>query len=175
MFLSSSRVSGVLKMSSWQQNTEPTEWYWCVTVSACAAIFSPDRHSCGLFEPDHDFSLQSTHGGRQLDGARAPIDVLVEVRKKNPALLDRIEVYVDGGVRRGTDVVKALCLGARGVGLGRPILYAQSAYGAAGVSKALQIMEEEIQMAMRLLGANTVADLKPEMVEVSNPERWVPV
>jgi L-lactate dehydrogenase (cytochrome) len=97
------------------------------------------------------------------------------VRKKNPALLDRIEVYVDGGVRRGTDVVKALCLGARGVGLGRPILYAQSAYGAAGVSKALQIMEEEIQMAMRLLGANTVADLKPEMVEVSSPERWVPV
>ncbi|GAA5951389.1 hypothetical protein JCM8115_005137 [Rhodotorula mucilaginosa] len=122
-----------------------------------------------------DGVVLSTHGGRQLDGARAPIDVLVEVRKKNPALLDRIEVYVDGGVRRGTDVVKALCLGARGVGLGRPILYAQSAYGAAGVSKALQIMEEEIQMAMRLLGANTVADLKPEMVEVSSPERWVPV
>lgn len=96
------------------------------------------------------------------------------MRKRNPALLDKIEVYVDGGVRRGTDVVKALCLGARGVGLGRPILYAQSAYGAAGVSKALQIMEEEIQMAMRLLGANTIADLKPEMVEVSSPERWVP-
>ncbi|BGP54457.1 hypothetical protein JCM8202v2_002037 [Rhodotorula sphaerocarpa] len=116
----------------------------------------------------------STHGGRQLDGARAPIDVLIEVREKNPALLQQIEVYLDGGVRRGTDVVKALCLGARGVGLGRPILYAQSAYGAAGVSKALQIMEEEIQMAMRLLGANTLADLKPEMVEVTMPERWVP-
>lgn len=96
------------------------------------------------------------------------------MRQKNPALLQQIEVYLDGGVRRGTDVVKALCLGARGVGLGRPILYAQSAYGAAGVSKALQIMEEEIQMTMRLLGANTVADLKPEMVEVTMPERWVP-
>lgn len=100
--------------------------------------------------------------------------MLIEVRRKNPALLKELEVYVDGQARRGTDVLKALCLGARGVGFGRPFLYAQSAYGADGVDKAIRILENEIQNAMRLLGANTLADLKPEMVECSFPERWVP-
>lgn len=90
-------------------------------------------------------------------------------------MLKEIEVYIDGGARRGTDVVKALCLGAKGVGFGRSFLYAQSAFGAAGVSKAIKILEEEVHSTMRLLGANTIADLKPEMVEVSSPERWVPV
>ncbi|GAA6003190.1 FMN-dependent alpha-hydroxy acid dehydrogenase [Rhodotorula paludigena] len=121
-----------------------------------------------------DGVVLSTHGARQLDGARAPLDVLIEVRRKNPALLKELEVYVDGQARRGTDVLKALCLGARGVGFGRPFLYAQSAYGADGVDKAIRILENEIQNAMRLLGANTLADLKPEMVECSFPERWVP-
>ncbi|GAA5898321.1 hypothetical protein JCM8208_006944 [Rhodotorula glutinis] len=114
-----------------------------------------------------DGVVLSTHGGRQLDGARAPLDVLIEVRRKNPDLLKKLEVYVDGGARRGTDVVKALCLGARGVGFGRPFLYAQSVYAHEGVSKAVEILEAEVHMAMRLLGANTLADLKPEMV-------WVP-
>ncbi|BGP14512.1 hypothetical protein JCM10213_000386 [Rhodosporidiobolus nylandii] len=121
-----------------------------------------------------DGVVLSTHGARQLDGARAPVDVLIEIRKRNPALLQQIDVYVDGGARRGTDVVKALCLGAKGVGFGRSFLYAQSAYGAAGVSKAIEILQDEVHMCMRLLGANTIADLKPEMVEVSSPERWVP-
>lgn len=80
----------------------------------------------------------SNHGGRQLDGARPPIDVLQEIRRERPDLLNDMEVYVDGGVRRGTDVLKALCLGAKAVGLGRPFLYAQSAYGADGVVKAVQ-------------------------------------
>ncbi|GAA5925656.1 hypothetical protein JCM3775_001465 [Rhodotorula graminis] len=121
-----------------------------------------------------DGVVLSTHGGRQLDGARAPLDVLIEVRRKRPELLSKLEVYVDGGARRGTDVVKALCLGARGVGFGRPFLYAQSVYAHEGVSKAVEILEAEVHMAMRLLGANTLADLKPEMVECSFPERWVP-
>ncbi|GAA6037216.1 hypothetical protein JCM8097_008625 [Rhodosporidiobolus ruineniae] len=121
-----------------------------------------------------DGVVLSTHGARQLDGARAPLDVLIEIRRRNPALLKQLDVFIDGGARRGTDVVKALCLGAKGVGFGRPFLYANSAYGPAGVSKAIQILEDEVHMAMRLLGANTIADLKPDMVEVSMPERWVP-
>ncbi|GAA6011297.1 hypothetical protein JCM10207_008290 [Rhodosporidiobolus poonsookiae] len=121
-----------------------------------------------------DGVVLSTHGARQLDGARAPLDVLIEIRRKNPALLKQLDVFIDGGVRRGTDIAKALCLGAKGVGLGRPFLYANSAYGADGVSKAITILSEELHMAMRLLGANTIADLKPEMVECSFPERWVP-
>jgi len=76
----------------------------------------------------------------------------------------KLEVYIDGGIQRGTDVVKAICLGARAVGLGRPFLYAQSAYGAAGVSKIVEILRREIILAMRHVGASTLKDLKPEMV-----------
>ena len=64
----------------------------------------------------------SNHGGRSLDYAPAPIDVLIEMRQTRPELFSKIEVYVDGGVRRGTDVLKALALGAKAVGLGRPFL-----------------------------------------------------
>jgi len=82
----------------------------------------------------------SNHGGRQLDYARSGIEVLVEVmdalRKKG--WQDRLEVYVDGGVRRATDIIKAVCLGARGVGIGRPFLYAMSSYGQQGVERAIQ-------------------------------------
>lgn len=83
----------------------------------------------------------SNHGGRQLDFARSGIEVLAEVqpelRKRN--LEDKIEIYVDGGVRRATDIIKALCLGAKGVGIGRPFLYAMSAYGLPGVDRAMQV------------------------------------
>lgn len=78
----------------------------------------------------------SNHGGRQLDGSRPPIEVLQEIRKLRPELLTQMEVFVDGGIRRGTDVLKALALGAKAVGMGRPFLYAQSAYGAEGVVRA---------------------------------------
>lgn len=80
----------------------------------------------------------SNHGGRQLNFAPASIDVLREIREEAPEVFEKIEVYVDGGVRRGTDVLKALCLGAKAVGLGRPFLYAQSAYGEQGVVRAVQ-------------------------------------
>lgn len=73
---------------------------------------------------------------------------------------------MDGGVRRGTDVVKALALGAKAVGLGRPFLYAQSGFGQAGVERAVGIMRDEIERAMRLLGVSRLEDLTPEMVEV---------
>jgi L-lactate dehydrogenase (cytochrome) len=66
--------------------------------------------------------ILSNHGGRELDFAPAPIDVLIELRQRRPDLFDQIEVYIDGGIRRGTDVLKALALGATAVGLGRPFL-----------------------------------------------------
>lgn len=107
----------------------------------------------------------SCHGGRQLDYAPAAIDVLWELRQRRPDLFDKAEFYVDGGARRGTDVVKALALGARAVGLGRPFLYANGTYGERGVTKAIEILEEEIALAMRLVGARSVSELRPEMVE----------
>lgn len=80
----------------------------------------------------------SNHGGRQLDYAPSSIRTLLEIRKFCPEVLENMEVYLDGGVRRGTDVVKALCLGATAVGFGRPFLYALSAYGDDGVLRAIE-------------------------------------
>ena len=81
----------------------------------------------------------SNHGGRQLDFARSGIEVLAEVmpvlRERN--LQNSLEIFVDGGVRRATDIIKALCLGATGVGIGRPFLFAMSAYGLPGVDRAM--------------------------------------
>lgn len=109
--------------------------------------------------------LLSNHGGRQLDYAPAAIDVLYELRQKRPDLFDKVEIYIDGGVRRGTDVLKAMCLGAKGVGLGRPFLFANGTYGEKGVVKAIRILHNEIETGMRLLGATRLDQLRPEMVE----------
>ncbi len=79
----------------------------------------------------------SNHGGRQCDDAPSSIRTLLEIRKFYPELLQKAEVYVDGGVRRGADIIKALCLGAKGVGLGRPFMYS-CAMGDEGVSKVVQ-------------------------------------
>jgi len=112
-----------------------------------------------------DGILLSNHGGRQLEYSLPPIEVLYRLRQQRADIFDKLEVYIDGGITRGTAVLKALCLGATAVGLGRPFLYAQSAYGAAGVVKVIRILEQEIVRGMRLLGASNVKELKPEMVE----------
>ena len=112
-----------------------------------------------------DGILLSNHGGRQLDYSLPPIELLYRLRKRHPEVFDSTEVYIDGGVRRGTDVVKALCLGARAVGLGRPFLYAQTAYGSSGVVRAVQVLHREILTVMRLVGASSIADLTPDLVE----------
>lgn len=80
----------------------------------------------------------SNHGGRQMDYAPSSISTLLEIRKYRPDLLKKMEFYLDGGVSRGSDVLKALALGARAVGLGRPFLYALSAYGTDGVCKLIE-------------------------------------
>lgn len=97
-----------------------------------------------------DAIVVSNHGGRQLDNVPASIDVLEEVVD---ATQGRVEVYLDGGVRRGTDVVAALALGARGVLLCRPYLFAMAADGRRGIETMLDILQDEIRRAMGLLGA----------------------
>lgn len=113
----------------------------------------------------------SNHGGRQLDFARSGIEILEEVmrelRKRN-LLKNGFEVYIDGGVRRAGDILKAVALGAKAVGIGRPFLYAYSAYGSEGVVRAIQILKDEMEMNMRLIGAPTLADVTPEMIDTSN-------
>ena len=106
----------------------------------------------------------SNHGGRQLDTSPATIDVLPDIRK---AVGPDVEVIHDGGVQRGTDIAKALALGADGVGVGKPYLYGLCAGGSEGVIKALDILRVELDRAMGLLGAATVEELKtrgPELI-----------
>ena len=109
----------------------------------------------------------SNHGGRQLDFARSGIEILSEVMPvlRERGWEDRIEIYIDGGVRRATDVIKALCLGAKGVGIGRPFLFAMSAYGLPGVDRAMQLLKDEMEMNMRLIGCSSVDQLNPTLVD----------
>jgi (S)-mandelate dehydrogenase len=98
----------------------------------------------------------SNHGGRQLDWAVAPLDVLPEARR---AVGDRLALFVDGGIRRGSDVLKAMALGADAVLVGRAVLYGVAAAGRPGASRALAILHEEIDRDLALLGCPSVAEL----------------
>ena len=98
----------------------------------------------------------SNHGGRQLDGSRTAFDQLAEIVD---AVGDRIDVMMDGGVQRGTHVLKALSLGAKAVGLGRYYLFPLAAAGQAGVERALELMHIEIERGMKLMGCNSVSEL----------------
>ena len=105
---------------------------------------------------DHgiDGILVSNHGGRSTETSRATIEALPEVVKE---VGGRIPVFVDGGVRRGTDVFKALALGAKAVGIGRPFLWGLGAFGQAGVDRVLEILQGELKLAMGNCGAQNVA------------------
>ncbi len=103
-----------------------------------------------------DALIVSNHGGRQLDGAIASLEALPEVVE---AVGDRAEVYLDGGVRRGTDVVMALALGARAVLVGRPAMYGLAFGGSKGVEQVLEILREETENALALLGCRSPAEV----------------
>lgn len=109
----------------------------------------------------------SNHGGRQLDSAPSAVDVLVEIRRNCPEVFEKCEVLVDGGVERGSDIVKALALGAKAVGLGRAFLYSL-VFGEAGVSKAARILKHEIETTMALLGVQRISELNPSYVSAQD-------
>ncbi|OBR14509.1 FMN-dependent dehydrogenase [Colletotrichum higginsianum IMI 349063] len=98
----------------------------------------------------------SNHGGRQLDGSPSALEIALEIYEKDPSIFQKIEVYADGGVRYGADVLKLLSLGVKAVGLGRPFMFA-NIFGQEGVEKAIQILKREVAMDAGNLG---VADLK---------------
>jgi 4-hydroxymandelate oxidase len=103
----------------------------------------------------------SNHGGRQLDGAPATLDVLPEIVAE---VGSEAEVYVDGGVRRGSDIVTALALGARAVGIGRPVLWALAAGGTEGVRRYLGLLQAELVNVLALCGCPRISDLGPTLV-----------
>lgn len=104
----------------------------------------------------------SNHGGRQLDGVPASIEALPAIVE---AVQGRVEVYMDGGVRRGTDVLKALALGARAVLVGRPILWGLAVDGAAGAQHVLELLRDELERAMTLAGVPDVASIDSSLVK----------
>jgi isopentenyl diphosphate isomerase/L-lactate dehydrogenase-like FMN-dependent dehydrogenase len=112
-----------------------------------------------------DAVVVSNHGGRNLDGIISPMEALPEIAD---AIGKRATVLVDSGFRRGSDVVKALALGAHAVQVGRSTLYGIAAHGYEGAARALEIYREEIGRVMALLGVNTIAELGPEYLHFTD-------
>jgi L-lactate dehydrogenase (cytochrome) len=110
----------------------------------------------------------SNHGGRQLDGVAPTLQMLPEIAE---AVGDRIEVLFDGGIRRGSDIVKALCLGARAVMVGRAYAYGLGAAGNAGVARAIEILRTDLIRTLKLVGCASVADLDRSSINV--PPDWL--
>ncbi|OQD60985.1 hypothetical protein PENPOL_c019G02175 [Penicillium polonicum] len=121
--------------------------------------------------------LLSNHGGRQIHSAPSSLMTLLEIRTYYPEAFDKLQVFVDGGLRDGADVLKALCLGATAVGVGRPYYYALAAYGAEGVERCTDIIAEELEITMKMLGVSSLDQLSPDMVNTSrlSNEMWRPV
>ena len=103
-------------------------------------------------------AMLSNHGGRQLDVVAAPFETLPSIRE---AVGDRLELIVDGGIRRGTHILKALALGANACSIGRPYLYGLAAGGEAGVDRALTLLSDEVARGLALLGCRSIAELGP--------------
>lgn len=110
--------------------------------------------------------LVSNHGGRNMDTARSSLEALPEVIEalEQAGVRQKLEVWLDGGIRRGSDIVKALALGADACGIGKPAMYAMSAYGAEGISRCTQILKKEMIQTMQLCGTTTLKGLNTDLV-----------
>jgi len=146
------------KAISWDDAAEIKEqWDGPLGIKGVLRAEDADRAA----EMGFDAVIISNHGGRQLDHAPAPIDVLPEIAE---AVDGRCQIILDGGVRRGTDVLKALCLGATACMAGRPYLFGLGAGGQAGVERAMEILKGEIHRDLMLLGCAKVTDLGPQFL-----------
>ncbi|KAK6216234.1 hypothetical protein LQW54_003808 [Pestalotiopsis sp. IQ-011] len=120
-----------------------------------------------------DGILLSNHGGRSLDTAPATVLVLLELQKCCPEVFDRLEVYVDGGISRGTDIFKALCLGAKAVGIGRGVLYGLN-YGKEGIEKYVHVLNDELETTMRMCGVTSLDQVHPGLVNTGAVDHLIP-
>ncbi|KAK6388235.1 hypothetical protein LTR65_008077 [Meristemomyces frigidus] len=125
------------------------------------------------FDHGIDGIVLSNHGGRSQDTAQPPLLTLLEINHYAPHILDKhMQVFVDGGIRRGTDIIKALALGATAVGIGRPVLYSMSGgYGEYGVRRMIQILRNELQTNMAFIGAKNVREIARGMVNTRRLEK----
>ena len=115
----------------------------------------------------------SNHGGRALDTAPPSVLTLLELHANCPEIFDKLEVYVDGGINRGSDILKAIALGATAVGVGRPFLYSLC-YGQEGVEHLSEILKDELATGMRLCGITSLEQASPAMVNTSDVDHMVP-
>ncbi|KAF2095013.1 mitochondrial cytochrome-like protein b2 [Rhizodiscina lignyota] len=113
----------------------------------------------------------SNHGGRQLQDAPSSLETLLEIRSMAPEILGRMEIYCDGSFRTGADILKALCLGATSVAVGRPFMYAAAVYGVKGIERVIDILADEIEITMKLLGVTDLKQLSPDLVRVPHELR----
>ncbi|PGH36334.1 L-lactate dehydrogenase (cytochrome) [[Emmonsia] crescens] len=120
-----------------------------------------------------DGILLSNHGGRNLDTSPPALVTLLELHKRCPEIFDKMEIYVDGGIRRGTDILKAVCLGATAVGMGRSVLFAAN-YGQEGVEHLFDIMKDELEGAMRLAGITSLDEAHPGLINTADIDHLVP-
>ncbi|KAJ0420747.1 FMN-dependent dehydrogenase-domain-containing protein [Aspergillus carlsbadensis] len=120
-----------------------------------------------------DGILLSNHGGRNLDTSPPSVITLLELHKRCPEIFDSMEIYVDSGIRRGTDILKAVCLGATAVGMGRSMLFATN-YGQEGVEHLIDIMQDELETAMRNNGITSLDEAGPHLVNTGDIDHLVP-
>lgn len=138
-----------------------------------------------------DGILLSNHGGRNLDTSPPSIITLLEIQRRCPEVFDKMEVYVDSGIRRGTDILKAICLGATAVGMGRSMLFATN-YGQDGVEHLVDskfiswvvgesssancaiVMQDELETAMRNIGITSLDQASPDMLHTGDVDHLVP-
>merc|ERR1712151_1303511 len=117
-----------------------------------------------------DGCVLSNHGGRQLDTSRSGIEILPEVMEalRRAGCSREFSVFIDGGIRRGADIFKAVALGAAGCGIGRPVLYSLASYGERGIVRMVHMLQDELQMVMRLSGTPTIASITEDHVISKN-------
>ncbi len=141
------------KVIEWLRSTTHLPVLIKGVIRADDAVKAVDHGASGI--------IVSNHGGRQLDTSPATIEVLPEIVS---AVADKIEVLIDGGIRRGTDVVKAIALGAKAVLVGRPILWGLAVDGEQGVSRVLEILRSEFDLAMGLCGCSSVNQIQSDLI-----------
>lgn len=133
--------------------------------SAADALLAVENGAQGI--------VVSNHGGRGLDGSPPAVLTLLELRRCCPEVFDRVEVLVDGGVKRGADVLKCICLGAKGVGVGRGFLYAVL-YGQSGVERFVDVLQDELVTSMKLVGVTDLTQANSEYVNTGAVQHLVP-
>ncbi|KAL8831179.1 MAG: hypothetical protein Q9170_005407 [Blastenia crenularia] len=157
------------------QDLSPDGWLrrvWKGAVVVKGIMSASDAKRC--VEYGVQGVVLSNHGGRNLDTSPPAILILLDIQRNAPQVFDQLEVYLDGGIRRGTDILKAICLGATAVCLGRPFLYGLN-YGQEGVEYLVDLLKDELSVAMALVGITHLSQAHPGLVNTGDLDHLVPV